>query len=703
MKLKSLLLFFVLVQLFSACTQSRYVDALSPEDALKSFDLNKDFNIEIFAAEPIVADPVDLVFDEQGRAFVVEMPDYPYKPEPGKGLGKIKMLTDTNGDGRMDKATIFAENITEATSILPWKGGLIVTAAPNIWYMKDTDGDLKADVKEILYEGFFENNSEAQITNLRFGVDNWIYASNHGQAGTVTDPRSASKKTLDMRGADFRFRMDKDAFEQETGNAQFGQTFDDFGHRFMTENSIRIRQMVMAWRYARRNEFSPFKNAVVDITDKDNTMFQVTPAPYWRAERTKRRNADYKEKALDRIEYAEDYFTGASGGTVYTGHTFPEEYQGNFFVGDVAGSLVHRDVLQADLASPVFKAFDPQKASNKEFLSSSDPWFRPANFTVGPDGALYVIDFYRQHIETPVSIPEDLKADMDFMKGSDRGRIYRITPKNPVSTDSLKVNLGKLSAQELVSYLAHPNQWQRLQAQRLLLEKQDKTIKPALMEMMSRGNPKAKLHAFYVLDGLGIMEEKVVEMMLSDPHPGIKEHGLQIAEKYSNLIPKMAEMVDDTSARVSFQAILSLGDTKNGQTTKAMRKIVSSKMSDSWYRMAVLSTKSGLSKDLIDSLKTHSDFFDSATSDRTKFINEFAYSQGGNNQDTEIAGVLEILRDSTLVNQKDWVSEYLSGLADGRKANKEVGELGKLTVKQLNMTNEIENVSSGKVIEELLK
>ena len=155
MKYKLLLLSFLITLLQTACTPNRYVDALSPEDALKSFDLNSEFNIEIFASEPVIMDPVDLVFDEKGRAFVVEMPDYPFKPEQGKGLGKIKMLTDTDGDGRMDKATIFAENISEATSVLPWKGGLLVTAAPNIWYMKDTSGDGKADVKEILFQGFF--------------------------------------------------------------------------------------------------------------------------------------------------------------------------------------------------------------------------------------------------------------------------------------------------------------------------------------------------------------------------------------------------------------------------------------------------------------------------------------------------------------------------------------------------------------------
>ena len=142
--------------LLTSCTEKHYTDALSPEEALRSFDLNKDFKIELFAAEPFVLDPVEMVFDEQGNAFVVEMPDYPFKPESGIGTGSIRMLSDTNGDGRIDKSTIFADSLLEATSILPWKGGLIVTAAPNIFYLKDTNGDNRADTKELLFTGFFK-------------------------------------------------------------------------------------------------------------------------------------------------------------------------------------------------------------------------------------------------------------------------------------------------------------------------------------------------------------------------------------------------------------------------------------------------------------------------------------------------------------------------------------------------------------------
>src|SRR5690606_38503918 len=145
--------------------------------------------------------------------------DYPFKPEPGEEKGRIRVLEDENGDGIFDKATLFADSLSEATSVLPWKDGLLVAAAPCILFLKDTDGDGRSDTREVLFSGFFEKNSEAQITNLRFGVDNWIYASNNGQPGEVRFSGKPDAAPLSVRGADFRFRLDRGLFEAETGSA----------------------------------------------------------------------------------------------------------------------------------------------------------------------------------------------------------------------------------------------------------------------------------------------------------------------------------------------------------------------------------------------------------------------------------------------------------------------------------------------------
>ncbi|MBS1736102.1 MAG: dehydrogenase, partial [Bacteroidetes bacterium] len=385
-----------------SCSEKRYTDALSPEEAIHSFSLNDDdFKIELFAAEPFVTDPVEMVFDEEGNVFVVELPDYPFRPESGIGSGKIRMLIDTSGDGRIDKSVIYADSLLEATSILPWNGGLIVAAAPSIFFLKDTNGDNRADLKEMLYTGFFQNNVEYQVTNLRFGIDNWIYAANFGQEGKVTSVKNPNKPAISVRGGDFRFRMDREQFEVESGPTQFGQTINDWGNRFITDNSLHIQQPVIPWRYLQRNPYLRSTNATVNISDHDPVMYQITQAPYWRVERTKRRNQSYQENNLDRVEYEDDHFTGACGTAVYGADAFPEKYYGNIFIAEVAGNLVHRDVvgLHADSITYVAKRDETEK--NKEFLTSTDPWFRPVNFTVGPDGSLYVIDMYRQHIEGP--------------------------------------------------------------------------------------------------------------------------------------------------------------------------------------------------------------------------------------------------------------------------------------------------------------
>jgi putative membrane-bound dehydrogenase-like protein len=252
--------------------------------------------------------------------------------------------------------------------MLPGKGGLIVTAAPNIIYLKDTNGDGKSDSSEILFSGFFQNNSEAQVTSLKLGVDNWIYANNNGQSGKVTLSKTPGAAALEVRGADFRFRMDRNIFELETGPGQFGQTIDDYGHRFFSQNSIHLQQAVIPWRYTHRHAFLPTSKFNVTVTDHQEIMFQETAPPYWRAERSARRNKAYKESNLNRIEYAEDRFSGATGSTIYNGDAMPKEFYGNVFTADVSGHLVHRDILSPSETSPVLVAKRPEYEKDREFI-----------------------------------------------------------------------------------------------------------------------------------------------------------------------------------------------------------------------------------------------------------------------------------------------------------------------------------------------
>jgi putative membrane-bound dehydrogenase-like protein len=698
LKGKKALLISLLTVFAGDSIAQRYAGPLSPEESLKKLTVANGFSVQLFASEPHVFDPVALEFDEQGNAYVIEMPDYPYEVEPGKGFGRIRILKDTDGDGKIDKSIIFAENVTEATSMLPWKGGLIVTAAPNILYLKDTNGDGKSDSSEILFSGFFQNNSEAQVTSLKLGVDNWIYANNSGQSGKVMLSKTPGAVALEVRGADFRFRMDRNVFELETGPGQFGQTIDDYGHRFFSQNSIHLQQVVIPWRYTHRHAFLPTSKFNVNITDHEEIMFQETAPPYWRAERSARRNKMYKESNLTRIEYAEDRFSGASGSTIYNGDALPKEFYGNIFTGDVSGNLIHRDILSTSETSPVLVAKRPETEKDKEFIYSTDTWFRPVTFSVGPDGYLYILDYYRQHIETPVSIPDDLKADMDFMAGSNMGRIYRVSPINS-AYKNVSVNLKDLSSTKLLEYFSHTNGWYRTQAQRLLLERQDNSVVPMVNDLFSKSaDPRTRLHLLYVLEGLNSLNAAIISKGLQDSSPGVRENALILAERYPETLPLVLKLINDPSKRVALQAALSLGEFKGQRIITAFSEIIQKEGQNDWFRSAVLSSDGGSSPELLKVLAKQNSFFQNMVPWKLSFLQDLSNIIGARNNKEQFSSFLETLSlpafsDLSLQNAA------LKGLKLGLNKNEKLKE----TAAKLNIGSESDVKASFTLLNELYK
>ncbi len=608
------------------CDQGpKYAGPLSPEESLKTFRHAEDVRVEVFAAEPVVIDPVAMEFDEQGNVYVVGMLDA-YKPDSVKGKGRIVMLRDLNDDGRADTAIIFADGLREATSVLPWKGGLLVAAAPHIYFMKDTSGDGRADLREILFTGFFNKNEEAQITNLRFGIDNWIYANNNGQAGMVTYSRKPDADSLSMKGWDFRFRLDRDQFEATSGRGQYGLAMDDWGHRFYTQNAEHISQVVIQKKYLDRNPFLPKSNrkALQNVSDHEAEMYQLTPAPWWRAERTRQRNQRFRENGLPETERAEGRFTGGSGGTFYEGELLPAGYYGNVFTGDVAGSLAHRDVLRR-IDSPYLKAERAEGERDREFIASTDSWVRPASFTTGPDGSLFMIDMYRQHIETPLSIPKELQRGMDFYAGDKYGRIYRIVGKDAPPLKLSSPDLRNAAGSALVPLLAHRNQWWRLQAQRLLLERQDRSILPQVLDMFrTHPDPRARLHALYVVEGLNLLTADLVRQAASDKEAGIREHAAILAERFPSCRNELIRLTGDPDALVAFQATLSLGDLSGGDVTDAFADVIARQGASPWFRTAVLSAPAGSAPGLLETLQSKHRFFSDTASWKSDFMSHVA-------------------------------------------------------------------------------
>src|SRR5262249_25705375 len=221
--------------LLTACSKKNPEErAMTPQDSIGSMHMSDDFHVELVAAEPDVMSPVEIAFDENGKLYIAEMMDYPEDPPPGKpARSRIRLLEDTNGDGKVDRVTIFADHVLAVSGFMPWKGGLIVTSAPDILYLKDNDGDGKADLRKVLYTGFPKVNQEARVTNPRLGVDNWIYCSNNGSDGRITSPEHPEMPPLLVRGADFRFDPISDRAEATSGVAQFASTLAQLGRPFI--------------------------------------------------------------------------------------------------------------------------------------------------------------------------------------------------------------------------------------------------------------------------------------------------------------------------------------------------------------------------------------------------------------------------------------------------------------------------------------
>ena len=652
---------------------------LDPDAALATFQVVDGFRIEQFAAEPYVLDPVEIAFDENGGLYVAELADHPDDPPPGKpAKSRISYLEDTDGDGRVDRRTVFAENLLQVEGVMPWKGGVIATAAPDILFLKDTDGDRKADVRDVLYTGFGLGNPEGRISNPRLGLDNWIYVVNHGYPGEIRAPDRPDAAPVEVRGWDFRFDPVRGMAGTASGNGQFGLSFDEWGQAFVSQNTVHLRQAVMDARYVMRNPLLTVTGADQDISDHGRPAARIFPtsrAQQWRIDRTEARRERYAETRPGHIERLEGYFTASCGVTIYVGDAFQAEYVNNAFVTDANGNLVHRDILTPD-GSTMKASRWPDEA---EFVTSTDNWFRPVNFANAPDGNLYIVDYYRQYVEHPDFIPEAVqeKLRMNFYAGEDRGRIYRIVPEEPRRVGNLRPNLGEATIEELVGHLSHANGWHRRTAQRLLFEKQDTAAVPLLEKLAREGEtPQARLHALWALEGLDSLKPELVRAALKDPHPGVRENALRLAERF---LPELGDEVlllaDDASARVQFQLALSLGDVRHDLRARdTLAAIAARHAEDRWFRVAaVTSPPEWALPMLLILLSREKEFFAEASEGKADLLSELSRIVGARRDPKEITFWLRALAGDSQLSDAAWKQAGLEGLAAGLKLEGRTG------------------------------
>ncbi len=517
--------------------------AVEPKDAINTWQVKKGFKLELAANEPQVRSPIAVCFDERGRMFVCEMIDYSEMRDVTPHLGRISVLEDKDGDGHFETSTVFADDLPWPTGLVWANGGLYVGATPDIWRFEDKDDDGKAEVREKVYTGFGTGlkilNVQGLMNSFMWGQDNRIHIlAGGGNRGVITCLKRPQDKGIELGGRDFWFDPLTHEFGLEGGGAQYGMSFDNYGRKFGCSNSDHLQYWFYDDRYAGRNPYYPMPPAKQSIAVDGGAaeVFRLSPDEPWRIIRTRWRIAGVVKGSVEGGGRVSGYFTGATGTTIYRGDAYGPDFVNNSFSGDAGGQLVHRKLIKPSPDGISLIGERPKDEHGFEFAASKDTWVRVVNFANAPDGCLHICDMYREVIEHPWSIPDEIKKHVDLNNGNDRGRIYRIVPEGwrRAKGGERQGNIAKATTAELVALLGHPNGWHRDTAQRLLYERQDKAAVPLLEKVIGskNGNALAKLHALGVLDGMKALSEGHVASAMADPDEHLQVAALKLGERF---------------------------------------------------------------------------------------------------------------------------------------------------------------------------
>jgi glucose/arabinose dehydrogenase/mono/diheme cytochrome c family protein len=530
--------------------------ALSVEEAMKTFKIAPGFHLDVVAAEPLVFDPIAMLFGPDGRIWVVEMRAYMPNVE-GQGenepIGSISVLEDTDGDGRMDKRTVFLDSLVMPRALSLVDDGLLVAEPTHLWFCRDTNGDGVADQKvEIANDYGNTTNPEHNANGLMWAMDNWIYSANH----TV------------------RFRYEGGGkFRRDTTitRGQWGITQDDIGRLYYNSNSDPLRADLVPSAYLKRNP--NFSAAGANV--------QIAPAKLevWPGRVTPGINRGYK---MLREDGTLPTVTAACAPVIYRGALFPAEFQGDAFICEPAGNLVKRIKLEEHGGVIEGRnAYD-----HAEFLTSTDERFRPVNLINGPDGALYLVDMYRGIIQHRTYVTTYLRKQIEerhLERPVGMGRIYRIAPdKAPLA--AIKPDLAGVAPAQLVQRLTAPDGWTRDTAQRLLVEKRDTAVVPALRELATnaKANPLGRLHALWTLDGVDGLDQPTVIRALNDADPRVQAAAVRLSEKWlaapgdAGTFAAVKQLVAPGAAvapAVVRQIALSLGEVRTPEAMETLRSL----------------------------------------------------------------------------------------------------------------------------------
>jgi putative membrane-bound dehydrogenase-like protein len=460
---------------------------LSPEEATKKFTVPDGFEMRIFASEPQVVNPVAMTWDDRGRLWVVELYEYPLGAKPGtKPRDQVKILEDTDNDGRADKVTVFKDGLNLATGLQLGYGGVFVGQAPHLLFLEDTDGDDHADKQTILKTGFGLEDRHELLNGFIWGPDGYLYMT-HGvfTVSKVKNPDEPQSDPVLLTAGVARFHPRSKKFEvfAEGTSNPWGVDFDRAGNAYVSACVIEhLFHLVPGGLYQRQAGNPPFPYA-----------YQLLPS----------------------INDHKHFRAAYAGVQVYQGDLFPEEYKGTIFMGNIHDSSVHQDKLTPN--GSTFKASFVQ-----DLIRANDGWFRPVSSQVGPDGALWVMDWYDKY-----PCYQNANADPEGVD-RERGRIWRLvyTGKDKgkaIPSHPANMNLGKATIEELVQTLAHPNIWQRRMALRLLSERRDFHAGPLLRELFKSGpTMESRLFALWALHGSGLLDDAGLDKAAEDKEPAIR-------------------------------------------------------------------------------------------------------------------------------------------------------------------------------------
>ena len=558
---------------------------LEPETALKGLALAEGFEATLVACEPLIEDPVHVAFDARGRAWVVEMRDYPTGPE---GSGRVQILEDRDGDGRMDHATLFLDGLSYPTGVFPWKDGAVVACAPEVFWARDTDGDGKADQRQTLIDGFHLANPQHRVHGFTYGLDHRLYFGSGDETRTIQLPRVDQKKLL--FGGDLALDVDSGVATVEPGATQFIRGRDDFGQWFGNDNSHPIFHYVIDPK-----ELPPGATRGGSLQHFPHQP-SLAP-PVFPLQRHENRFNDL---------FAANRYTSACSTIICRTPEMGAAMEGAGLTCEPVHQMVTRYHLVE--SGPTFRAVRFAEDQQSEWLRSDDPWFRPVRVENATDGTIWVVDMYRRYIEHPEWIPEDWQQRIDLRAGSGRGRIYRIsqTGRSPQRLDDLQ----EKGPAGWVAALASPIGARRDLAQQLILWNQQVDLAPAISQLArSDSNPAVRLQAHATLRGLDRWTSEDRKAAAGDPDPRVVAAIVAWLPAQAPEASRLLEMTDDPRVQESpalALRLLLLELRRQAPSPPVIARLLATHADDRWFQQASQWIDPAMVDPVLESLKADS-------------------------------------------------------------------------------------------------